>query len=58
MKETLACYLSPESSSSIKSPVLPIKPVRTTSVLVGKAFSAAGQAVAFTHIVSAASLLG
>ncbi len=33
VEETLASYLSPESSSSTRSPVLPSKPVRTTSEL-------------------------
>lgn len=33
-------YLSPESASSLKAPVLPTKPVRTTSTLVGKAYLA------------------
>ncbi len=46
VEETLASYLSPDSSSSIKSPVLPTKPVGITSALVGKAYSAAGQAAA------------
>ncbi len=46
MEETLVSYLSPESSSSARSPVLPTKPVRTTSALVGKAYSATGQAAA------------
>ncbi len=49
--ETLASCLFPESSSSSKSPVLPTKPVRTTSALVGKAYSAAGQAAAHLHIM-------
>ncbi len=40
-------YLSPESSSSIKSPILPTKPVRITSALV-----AAGQAAACLHTMS------
>ncbi len=48
MEETLASYLSPESSSSARS----TKPVRTTSALVGKAYSAAGQAVACLHTMS------
>ncbi len=52
MEETLASYLSPESSSSIKSPILPTKPVRITSALVGKAYSAAGQAAACLHTLS------
>ncbi len=51
-EETLASYLSPESSSSARSPVLPTKPVRTTSALVGKAYSAAGQAAACLHTMS------
>ncbi len=52
VEETLASYLSPESSSSARSPVLPTKPVRTISALVGKAYSAAGQAVACLHTMS------
>ncbi len=52
VEETLSSYLSPESSSSIKSPVLPTKPVRITSALVGKACSAAGQAAACLHTMS------
>ncbi len=49
VEETLASYLSPESSSSARPPVLPTYPVRTTSALVGKAYSAAGQAAACLH---------
>ncbi len=52
VEETLASYLSPESSSSTKSPVLPTKPVRTTSALVGKAYSVAGQAAACLQTMS------
>ncbi len=52
MEETLASYLSPESSSSIKFPILPNKPVRITSALVDKAYSAAGQAAACLHTMS------
>ncbi len=52
VEEMLASYLSPKSSSSIKSPVLPTKPVRITSALVGKAYSAAGQAAACLHTMS------
>ncbi len=48
----LTSYLSPESSSSIKSPILPNKPLRITSALVRKAFSAAGQAAACLHTMS------
>ncbi len=52
VEKTLASYLSPESSLSIKSPVLPTKPVRITSALAGKAYSAAGQAAACLHTMS------
>ncbi len=54
MERCLRCrsYLSPDSSSSIKSPVLPNKQVRITSALVGKAYSAAGQAAACLHTMS------
>ncbi len=45
-------HLSPESSLSVRSPVLPTKPVRTTSALVGKVYSAAGQAAACLHTMS------
>lgn len=41
VEETLAGYLSPGSSSSLKKSVLPTKPCRLTSLLV---FQAAGQA--------------
>ncbi len=44
IEETLAGYLSPGSSSSLKKATLPTKPCRVTSSLVGKAFQAAGQA--------------
>ncbi len=49
VEETLASCLSPELSSSARSPVLPTKPVRTTSALVGKAYSVASQAAACLH---------
>ncbi len=52
VEETLASYLSPESSSSTRYPVLPTKPVRTTSALVGKAYSVAGRAAACLHTMS------
>ncbi len=52
VKEMLMSYLSPESSSSARSTVLPTKPVRTTSALVGKAYLAAGQAAACLHTMS------
>ncbi len=52
MEETLVSYHSPESSSSSRSPVLHTKPVRTTSALVGKAYSAVVQAAACLHTMS------
>ncbi len=48
-EQTLASYLSPESSSSLKAPTLPTKLLRTTSGLVGKAFMAVGQTGACLH---------
>ncbi len=48
--ETLVSYLSPESSSSARSLVLPTKPARTA--LVGKAYSATSQAAACLHTMS------
>ncbi len=52
VEETLASYLSPKSSLSIKSLVLPTIPVRTTSALVGKGYSAAGQEASCLHTMS------
>ncbi|KAI2645137.1 Transposon Ty3-G Gag-Pol polyprotein [Labeo rohita] len=52
VEQTLASYLSPESASSLKAPVLPSKPLRVTSVLVGKGYMAAGQAGACLHTMS------
>ena len=51
-EETLASYLSPASSSSLKAPALPSKPLKNTSVLVGKVYSAAGQAAACLHTMA------
>ncbi|ROL54951.1 hypothetical protein DPX16_1823 [Anabarilius grahami] len=50
--ETLASHLSPQAASSLKAPTLPTKPLKTTSALVGKAYSAAGQAAACLHTMS------
>ncbi len=44
VEQMLASYLSPGVTSSLKAPVLPSKPLRMTSVLVGKGYMAAGQA--------------
>ena len=52
IEETLAGYLSPGTSSSLKKPTLPSKPCRTSSTLVGKAFQAAGQAGASLHTMA------
>ncbi len=52
IEETLAGYLSPGSSSSLKKETLPTKPCRVTSSLVGKAFQAAGQAGAALHTMA------
>ena len=52
VEETLASYLSPATASSLKASVLPTKPVRMTSSLVNKAYSAAGQAAACLHTMS------
>ncbi len=52
VEQTLASYLSPGVASSLKAPVLPSKPLRTTSALVGKGYTAAGQAGACLHTMS------
>lgn len=51
VEQTLASYLSPVSASSLKAPTLPTKPCRVTSSLVGKAYTAAGQAGACLHTI-------
>ncbi|ROL52327.1 hypothetical protein DPX16_18695 [Anabarilius grahami] len=51
-EETLASHLSPQAAASLKAPTLPTKPLKTTSALVGKAYSAAGQAAACLHTMS------
>ncbi|KAL0154061.1 hypothetical protein M9458_050635, partial [Cirrhinus mrigala] len=52
VEQTLASYLSPGAASSLKAPTLPSKPLRTTSALVGKRYTAAGQAGACLHTMS------
>ncbi|KAI2649963.1 50S ribosomal protein L1 [Labeo rohita] len=52
VEQTLASYLSPGAASSLKAPSLPSKLLRTTSSLVGKGYSAAGQAGACLHTMS------
>ncbi len=51
-EETLAGYLSPGTSSSLKKPMLPTKPCRVTSSLAGKDFQVAGQAGASLHTMA------
>ncbi len=51
VEQTLASYLSSGSASSLKAPVLPSKPL-CTSALVGKGYTAAGQAGAYLHTMS------
>ncbi len=52
VEQMLAGYLSPGAASSLKAPVLPTKPLRVSSALVGKGYTAAGQAEASLHTMS------
>ncbi len=52
VEETLASYLSVGETSSLKAPSLPSKPLQETSRLNGKAYAAAGQAVASLHMMA------
>ncbi len=52
VEQTLAGYLSPGAASSLKAPVLPTKPLRMSSALVGKGYTAAGQVGACLHTMS------
>ncbi len=45
----LESYLSPDLASSLKAPTLHTKPLRASSVLVGKGYVAAGQAGSCLH---------
>ncbi len=49
VEETLVSYLSVGETSSLKAPSLPSKPLQETSRLNGRAYAAAGQAVASLH---------
>ncbi len=51
VEDTLVGYLSPGGASSLKAPVLPSKPLRTSLSLVKvlKAYTAAGQAGGCLH---------
>ncbi len=52
VEQTLAGYLSPGAASSLKAPVLPTKPLCVSSALVGKGYTAAGQAGACLHTMA------
>ncbi len=52
IEETLASFLSMGEMSSLKVPSLPSKPLQDTSRLNGKAYAAAGQAVASLHTMA------
>ncbi|KAI2647437.1 Transposon Ty3-G Gag-Pol polyprotein [Labeo rohita] len=52
VEQMLVSYLSPDMALSLKVLSLPSKPLRTTSVLVGKGYSEAGQAGACLHTKS------
>lgn len=52
VEEALASYLSPEAASSLKAPVLPSKPCRDTSSLVGRAYMVAGRAGSCLHTMA------
>ncbi len=52
VEETLASYLSVGETSSLKAPSLPSKPLQDTSRLNGRAYAAAGQAVASLHTMA------
>ncbi len=52
MEESLAGYLTAPQASSWKAPTLPSKPCQFTFRLVGKAYTAAGQAGGTQHTIS------
>ncbi len=52
VEEMLASYLSMGKTTSLKVPSLPSKPLQDTSRLNGKAYAAAGQAVASLHTMA------
>ncbi len=53
IEDTLASHLSPSLAPSWKSrPLLPSKPCRTTSALIGKSYIAAGQAGMAVHTMA------
>ncbi|KAL0152587.1 hypothetical protein M9458_052310 [Cirrhinus mrigala] len=52
IEETLASYLSLGEASSLNAPSLPSERLQRTSSLNGRAYAAAGQAVAFLHTMA------
>ncbi|KAI2645896.1 Lamina-associated polypeptide 2, isoform alpha [Labeo rohita] len=52
IEETLASYFSLDEASSLKAPSLPTEPLQRTSSLNGRAYAAAGQAVASLHTMA------
>ncbi len=52
VEETLASYLSMGDTASLKVPSLPFKSLQDTSRLNGRAYAAAGQAVASLHTMA------
>ncbi len=52
VEETLASYLSMRETASLKVPSLPSMPLQVTSRLNGRAYAAAGQAVASLHTMA------
>ncbi len=52
VEETLASYLSMGDTASLKVPFLPFKSLQDTSRLNGRAYAAAGQAVASLHTMA------
>ncbi len=53
VEDTLASHLSPSLAPFWKSrPLLPTKPCRTTSALIGKSYIAAGQAAMALHTMA------
>ncbi len=52
VEETLASYLSMGDTASLKVPFLPFKSLQDTSRLNGRAYAAAGQAIASLHTMA------
>ncbi len=52
MEQTLASYLSPSMTSSLKAPSLPTKTLRTASALFGNGYAAAAQAGVGLHTMA------